>query len=113
MLRPGVGRLTARPTAPITLVVAGRVGLAESLRAAPTCRFTDTGMRLPPMTRIAALPPMDVVLDVAFAGLGCYTPDIATPSTTSTGGNAAMRRLRLRPSASSANLDFITATTYS
>src|SRR5437870_13870464 len=76
MLRPGVGRLTARPTAPITLVVAGRVGLAESLRAAPTCRFTDTGIRLPPMTRIAALPPMDVVLEVAVSGLKLSTPAV-------------------------------------
>src|SRR5437899_3130419 len=59
-LKPGVGRGTEMPAAPITAVCAG-VAFAESDRAAPTCRFTATGSRLPPMRRNAALPPNDVM----------------------------------------------------
>src|SRR5258706_12495730 len=59
MLIPGVGSGTLNPTAPVTAVWAG-VELAESVRAAPTCRLRENGRKLPPISRNAAFPPMDV-----------------------------------------------------
>ena len=64
MLIPGVGNGTLNPTAPVTAVWAG-VELAESVRAAPTCRLTENGSKLPPISRNAAFPPMEVKPSVA------------------------------------------------
>src|SRR3989454_5002024 len=50
MLIPGVGSGTLNPAAPVTVVRAG-VESAESVRAAPTCRLTENGSKLPPIRR--------------------------------------------------------------
>src|SRR2546427_12603381 len=73
MLMPGVGSGTLKPTAPVTRVVAG-TALAESLRAAPACRFTANGSRLPPISRKSALPPIDVKLSAAPSGFQVVAP---------------------------------------
>src|SRR5260370_30509743 len=73
MLNPGVGSGMLKPTAPITRVLAG-VEFAESVRAAPTCKFTATGNRLPPIKRNAAFPPTDVKLWAAPSGFQLATP---------------------------------------
>jgi hypothetical protein len=73
MLNPGVGSGMLNPTAPITRVLAG-VKFAESVRAAPTCKFTATGSRLPPIRRNAAFPPTDVKLWPAPSGFQLATP---------------------------------------
>src|SRR6266446_1867386 len=67
------GRLN--PTAPVTAVWAG-LELAESVRAAPTCRFRENGNKLPPISRNAAFPPMEVKLSVARAGFQLATPAV-------------------------------------
>src|SRR5437660_8161515 len=63
MLIPGVGSGTLKPTAPSTVVYAGTVSAPDvpmALCAAPSSRLTEMGMRLPPMSRNAAVPPYDV-----------------------------------------------------
>src|SRR2546422_6544400 len=75
MLIPGVGSGTLNPTAPVTAVWAG-VELAESVRAAPTCRLTENGSKLPPMSRNAAFPPMEVKPSVARSGFQRATPAV-------------------------------------
>src|SRR6267378_1077272 len=63
MLIPGVGIGTLNATAPFTVVCAGNVWIPEvtaALCAAPTCRFTPTGIRLPPINRNEAVPPYEV-----------------------------------------------------
>src|SRR5260370_29839313 len=73
MLNPGVGRGMLKPTAAITRVSAG-VKLAESVRAAPTCKLTATGNRLPPTKRNPAFPPTDVKLCAAPSVFQLSTP---------------------------------------
>ncbi len=75
MLIPGVGSGTLNPTAPVTAVWAG-AELAESVRAAPTCRLTENGSKLPPMSRNAAFPPMEVKPSVARSGFQRATPAV-------------------------------------
>src|SRR6267378_3411437 len=65
MLRPGVGTLMLIPSAPVTVVRSGAP--VAVVRAAPPCRFTDRGIRLPPITRNATSPPSEVqLLDAPF-----------------------------------------------
>src|SRR5712692_6487010 len=66
MLRPGVGRFTLTPTAAIAVV---SVLPPPEVVAAPPCRFTAIGIRLPPMTRNPTFPPIDVRLLLAPLGL--------------------------------------------
>src|SRR6266849_6193874 len=71
MLNPGVGRGTLNPTAPMIVVVFG----VELVLAAPNCRFTAAGSKLPPMRRNTTFPPTEVRLCVAP---GCF--QLATPA---------------------------------
>src|SRR5712691_1379121 len=65
MLSPGVGTLMLIPSAPVTVVRSAAPVAVE--RAAPPCRFTDRGMRLPPITRNATSPPKELqLLDAPF-----------------------------------------------
>src|SRR2546430_17148538 len=80
MLIPGVGSGTLNPTEPVTLVCPGNVDTPEvtsALRAAPSCRSTDTGIRLPPMRRKAAVPPYEVTRPFKAAGFHEATPAVS------------------------------------
>src|SRR6267143_2073759 len=71
MLIPGVGRGTLNATAPFTVVCAESVWVPDvtwPLCAAPTCRFTPTGIRLPPINRKDAVPPYDVMRLLMLSG---------------------------------------------
>src|SRR5205809_1214980 len=85
MFTPGMGRGTLKPTAPMTRVLAA-VPLAESVRAAPSCRFTLTGSRVPPISRKSASPPSDVNDSAAPLGFQVDTPavSVTVPSPTAT-----------------------------
>src|SRR6267143_1393565 len=74
MLRPGVGTLMLIPSAPVTVVRSGAP--VAVVRAAPPCRFTDNGIRLPPITRNAASPPNEVRLLDALFGFQLEIPAV-------------------------------------
>src|SRR6266513_1945048 len=75
MLMPGVGTFTATPPPAVIRVSAGEP-LAAAARAAPTCRLSETGIRLPPMMRNAALPPTDVTASAAPFGFHDTRPAV-------------------------------------
>src|SRR3977135_1977550 len=71
MLIPGIGRGTLNATAPFTAVCAENVCVPDVTRplwAAPPCRFTPTGIRLPPINRNEAVPPYDVTRLLKVSG---------------------------------------------
>src|SRR5712692_6851446 len=74
MLRPGVGTLMLIPSAPVTVVRSGTP--VPVVRAAPPCRFTDRGIRLPPITRNATSPPSEVRLLDALFGFQLTIPAV-------------------------------------
>src|SRR5260221_12622969 len=76
MLIPGVGTLTAMPAPAVRRVVAESPFAAPAL-AAPTWRFSATGIRLPPITLNAALPPIDVTLSGFPEGFHDTTPAVS------------------------------------
>src|SRR5882762_7950247 len=76
MLIPGVGSGTEIPTAPVAMVSSGVVAV-ELAWVPPTCRFTATGSKLPPMRRIPTFPPTDVMWSVAPSCFQLDTPAAA------------------------------------
>src|SRR6266576_67219 len=77
MLIPGVGSGTLNATAPLTVVCADSVcvpDVTSPLCAAPTCRFTPTGIRLPPINRNEAVPPYEVTRLPKASGFQEATP---------------------------------------
>src|SRR2546428_13673428 len=89
MLIPGVGTGTLNATAPLTVVRADRVcgpDVTWPLCAAPTCRCTPTGVRLPPINRNEAVPPYDVTRLLKVSGFQIVTPpvngNLRSPKTT-------------------------------
>src|SRR2546422_5751374 len=79
MLIPGVGTGTLNATAPLTVVRADRVCVPDvtwPLCAAPTCRCTPTGIRLPPINRNEAVPPYDVTRLLKVSGFQDATPAV-------------------------------------
>src|SRR5882672_1204226 len=75
MLIPGVGTLTATPAPAVSRVVA-ESPFAAPARAAPIWRFSATGIKLPPITLKAALPPTDVTLSTAPLGFHDTRPAV-------------------------------------
>src|SRR2546430_2680794 len=78
-LIPGVGSGTLQPTAPSTVADAGTVSAPDVPRAlwpAPTGRWTETGIRLPPMSRNAAVAPYEVARAFWPSGFHEATPAV-------------------------------------
>src|SRR6267143_890645 len=79
MLIPGVGRGTLNATAPFTVVCAESVCVPDvtwPLCAAPTCRFTPTGIRLPQINRNEAVPPYEVTRLLNDSGFQVAMPAV-------------------------------------
>src|SRR2546425_5182773 len=74
MLTPGVGTLMLRPIAPVTVVTSAAPEAV--VRAAPPCRFTESGIRLPPIARKARSPPTEVALPPAPDGFQLEIPAV-------------------------------------
>src|SRR6266581_575599 len=75
MFSPGVGRFTLMPTAAIAVVTL--LQPEQDVLAAPPCRFSAIGIKLPPITRKATLAPTDVrLLLPAPSGLSLARPAV-------------------------------------
>src|SRR6266545_1052571 len=72
---PGVGSGTENPTAPVTWVCAWPS--TSLVRAAPACRLTAAGSRLPPITRKSACPPHDVTRSMSESESYDATPAVS------------------------------------
>src|SRR6266508_3441844 len=79
MLTPGVGTFTPSPAPAMMFVVFGRVEVPAVILPAvpaPSCRFSEIGSRLPPITRNPAFAPTEVVLSLNPSGFHDASPAV-------------------------------------
>src|SRR5207249_10022801 len=78
----GTGSRVLRPTAPCAVVASGSVCVPDVtllLYAPPSCKFTATGSRLPPIRRNPSDPPNDVTRVLKVAGCHDDAPAVRVP----------------------------------